>query len=130
MTKHTDKTMTIERVSEPRIGASLPVGLLRDAYDKTFNAKPMRGKLTIRDRRAHAEEVAIELGHQILPGCDDTKILAIATRKATLRGYSDTGITYHDQDCEACGGSGDPCARSRTGCRGDGFAPPIEGEDR
>jgi len=115
-----------ERVSAMRIGASAPVGLLREAYNSALDRWR---KLAAKDRKSAAETAALEVGRQLLPGCEDAKIIAIASGAATLRGWSDTGITYHDKKCKACRGTGNPCARRRDNCRGDGFDPPQTGED-
>lgn len=109
-----------------RIGASAPVGLLREEYAKALERWR---KLASKDRHAAAETAALEVGRQLLPGCEDAKIIAIAKGDATLRGWSDTGISYHDVKCKACKGTGNPCSRKRDNCRGDGFEPAIVDEE-
>jgi|SRR5579859_351526 len=101
-----------------RVGASMPVHYVRQAF--------VTG----------GKKAALSAGHEVLTGVSDERILAIAQEKATLRGYSDTGITYHDAPCVACLGTGrihtspgGPGARCET-CCGDGFSPAMPSEDR
>lgn len=139
----TAKQVKFERDRDIRLGASVPVTLIR------------------RDFEAYGAAKAIATGREcfIEGTITDEQILAIARKVATLRGFSDTGITYHDQRCTTCEGYGEvPLsygearlrARQRvtgldrvledrraaqaallTGrvrcpdCKGDGFAPSI-----
>jgi hypothetical protein len=108
---------------ELRIGASIPIALIRQAFDTSGQAK------------------AITVGREcfIEGTITDDQIIAVAERRATLRGFNDTGITYHNQKCEACRGQGwvarsmqnpmaaRPVIDCQT-CKGDGFAPPNRGD--
>ena len=75
---------------ELHIGASMPVALIRQAFETGGQAK------------------AITVGREcfIEGTITDAQILAIAQREATLRGFSHSGITFHDQRCVACRGRG------------------------
>jgi hypothetical protein len=127
-----------------RIGASIPVAAIRDAYQDTYGVAAARLSI-VPARQIHAERekrqaearelarnAALLVGRgAFMPGAiSDEQILAIATGAATLRGWSDTGVTYHDQKCAACGGDGFRAERrlqheACATCRGDGFAPPV-----
>lgn len=121
-----DGKPVIERTKEIRIGASLPVGLIREAYESPKIAR-RRGMTETQWR----ERAALEVGHECLHTTDD-KILMIARKEATLRGYSNTGVTFHTTKCAACEGEGrQHVGGKKTGpgfecreCKGDGFAPP------
>lgn len=75
----------------------------------------------------------LDIGHDLLPDAPDHRILAIAKKKATLRGFSDTGVTYHDVPCSECAGTGRLTAIGYSSasmidcssCSGDGFSPPA-----
>jgi len=108
--------ISIERISPIRIGASLIVGMLRADYQKGGDA------------------LALDTGRQCLEGVPDAQILAIAREDATLRGFSHTGITYHDVPCAACNKEGrvpryahkpEGSRMACPTCDGDGFAPPV-----
>lgn len=122
-----DGKPVIERVKELRIGASLPVGLIREAYEAPRIARTGRMSET-----KWREKAALEVGRECLINAADERILMIARKEATLRGYSDTGITFHTEKCAGCEGTGRQHVQGKkTGpgfeckdCRGDGFAPP------
>lgn len=97
-----------ERTEPMRVGASLPVGLIRDAYREGGKAKAIK--------------VGRECFQDSADGKWDGKIIAIARCEATLRGYT-PAISYHDEPCATCKGRGDHDCKA---CRGDGFAPPIQ----
>ena len=93
-----------------RIGASIPVVLIR----RDFQEKGLAAALETGRACFYAGSIT------------DEQIAAIAREEATLRGYSDTGISYHDKPCATCGGKGKakkPVNLCST-CEGDGFAPP------
>jgi hypothetical protein len=104
-----------------RFGSSIPVVLIRRENDEK------------------GLDAAIKIGHEcfIEGTITDAQIVAIALGKATLRGFSNTGITYHDELCATCRGKGkvtrassNPAMRGFETppcptCEGDGFAPPM-----
>lgn len=103
----------IKGTTQPiRIGASIPVSILRERFLDT------------------GVNHVIKIGREMFgDGLTDAQLVAIARKEATLRGFTPT-LTYHDKRCETCGGRGynetnnlqsEPCAS----CGGDGFAPPI-----
>ncbi len=100
-----------------RVGASVPVTLVREAY-----------------ARGGAQE-ALEVGRACITGVADWMIIAIGQGKATLRGWSHPGpeyppdrnypgITYHDKPCAWCKGKRS-MPNTCSACAGDGFAPPL-----
>lgn len=132
-----------------RIGASMPVRMLREAYEDAyddaisrFNLRESKQETGARRRNAIAagERAALTIGRNLFPDRDgdtsdmiaerDRKVIVIAKKQATLRGWSDTGLSFHEVPCEACKGDGyrsdrhvmhEPCDL----CDGDGFAPPV-----
>lgn len=119
--------LSYEGVTPIRVGASLPVILIRDAYDKQPPKTRGKGSAQIDSANLAREQAALVVGHDVIPTATDEQIIKIATGNATLRGFSDTGITYHDEPCVNCKGAGTP-APTRAICRdcnGDGFAPPT-----
>lgn len=128
-----------------RIGASIPVQAIRAAYTSVLDAES--AKLTLvppskikeeRDQRWNraremAAQAAIAEGRKCFAegAIHDFQIVAIAIGEATLRGWSDTGITFHATKCESCHGSRltldkDDCRQACPRCGGDGFEPPID----
>lgn len=132
-----------------RIGASMPVRMLREAYQDArdtaisrFNLHESKQETAARRRNAIAagERAALTVGRNLFPDRDgdsndviaerDRKVLAIAKKQATLRGWNDTGLSFHEVPCEACKGDGYRPERKTQHelcdqCGGDGFAPPI-----
>lgn len=118
-----------------RIGASIPVSLIRGAYDRAVDGAPTN-RHSAAQVVAAAERAALEVGRKCFGDADpddstyDAQILAIARREATLRGTT-PHITYHDEKCERCGGTGELRAEGKRDrcvtCLGDGFAPANEG---
>jgi hypothetical protein len=108
-----DKTETIERTEPLAIGAGMIVRHLqwvREGQGSAAAIKEGRAMFTTEDSDG--------------PGLTDTQIDRIAAGHATLRGYSDLGISYHETKCNACRGRL-PAVRDCKVCEGDGFDPPM-----
>lgn len=97
----------MERTEPLKVGASMIVGYLR------------------RDIQEHGRREMLRFARTIFTDpsvVSDQQIVAIALGRATLRGYSPPGYSYHDTVCETCLGEG--CEI----CGHDGFAPPVKKE--
>ena len=98
-----------------RMGASIPVILIRREYETT-------------DDKEKGLAAALKLGRDIFEAgtITDEQLTKIAKGEATLRGFTDTGITYHDRPCTLCMEFEEDDhlkIKHRRGC--DGFYPRL-----
>lgn len=124
---------TDERVKVISIGASMIVSFIREAYEKALDTKASTLRAARMSLEYFAETKAIEAFCELMGAENVARVglpvvsdmaRKIGRRQATLRGYTDTGITYHDTPCASCGS--DPAkAAGCIACNGDGFAPAI-----
>lgn len=92
--KSEPKSEPVGTSREMRIGASLPLRLIRADYQIEGISKALdtgRACFTNKDGTC---------------GLTDAQILAIAREEATLRGWSPPGVDYCDKPCETCKGKG------------------------